>query len=115
MNQGVLLNLFRGVDRSVERGVKWMLPFCAFLVTSVSPVYGFTLNSSTGSLRGWDTKVLTLDYNFESCPSAISVGTMIQTLDSALSLWNTVSTSSLTLVRGVAVSTTASTALVNPV
>ena len=66
------------------------------------PVFSWTILSQ--GLRGWDTKALTVHVNSTDCP--IPEAEVLAAVDAAIVLWNSVSSSSLTLSRSSVASTT---------
>lgn len=71
-----------------------------FLAFGPGEARAFTLGSSL-TKAGWDTKELTFLVNESSCTGlGISTSDLEEAIDAAFSLWNSVPTSNLKLVRG---------------
>lgn len=82
------------------------LLFCLFLIYQTSS-WAFTLSSSSNSsMKGWDTKTLTFHLNPQNCPSDIR-----SLIEDAMDLWNSVSSSHLTLELGSDTSVTPAQAI----
>ncbi|MCC6277951.1 MAG: matrixin family metalloprotease [Oligoflexia bacterium] len=73
------------------------------------PGLAFTLCTTNPGQSGWNTKTITFKVNYTNCPA--NIGSII---DSAMSVWNSVTTSSLVLKReGTSTDTAAQLALGN--
>jgi len=83
------------------------------LLGAPSFAQAFTLLYSAASkvtTVGWKTNALTIDYDWSSCPGAVSSGTLNTALSTAISLWNGAPSTDLTLTQGSQVTTSYATA-----
>jgi ABC-type methionine transport system permease subunit len=97
----------RVVWRSVSRVGTWPLWTLAFLMPSVS--FAFTLGLFGNSIpaAGWPTSFISFDIDYTNCPSQAVVNTAV---DAAVSLWNAIPNSNLTIARGNSITTSVAAA-----
>ena len=91
------------------RGSRILLLLFILSLFSSRPIAAFTMQlEQDGSvIRAWESSTITFDVNDEGCRTrGISSERLSSMIDSAIDLWNSVSTSSLQVKRGKSVSTT---------
>jgi hypothetical protein len=87
-----------------------VLTLALFFLALPVHCFGFTLNANSGTLQGWDTRELPINYNFSACPNSMTSDSMVSMLNAAIQLWNSIPSSSIKLVIGQFTPVTAATA-----